>query len=161
MESEQTVPSPRRPAEIGAVRLAAWRRFLEAHARVIDLLEDELRVDEDLPLSWYDVLVQLSEAGDRQLRMQELASAVLLSKSGLTRLIDRMERAGLVSRRPCEDDRRGTYAVLTDAGLQRLRDAAPTHVRGVAEHFTTLLDDHEAAVLAQALGRIAERARRD
>ncbi|MFP5309003.1 MAG: MarR family winged helix-turn-helix transcriptional regulator [Actinomycetes bacterium] len=153
--------SPARVTDIGPVRLAAWRHFLEAHARVLDLLEAELRADEDLPLTWYDVLVQLSEAPDRQLRMQDLAQAVLLSKSGLTRLVDRMEQAGLVDRRPCEDDRRGTYAALTAAGLQRLRDTAPTHVRGVAEHFTSVLSDEEAATLADALGRIAERARRD
>ena len=140
------------------LEMAAWRGFLEAHRRVVEVLETELRDHEDLPLSWYDVLVQLSESPTRSLRMQELADAILLSKSGLTRLVDRMEAAGLVERRPCEDDGRGVQAVLTDGGLRRLREAAPTHVRGVRSHFADVLRPGEAAVLAQALSRIASAA---
>lgn len=135
-------------------RLAVWRAFLETHAAVVDVLEHELRTERDLPLTWYDVLVQLSEAQDHQLRMQDLAQAVLLSKSGLTRLVDRMERAGLVIREPCERDRRGTFARLTDAGLERLRACAPVHLRGVAQHFTSHLTDDEVATLAAAFDRI-------
>ncbi len=137
-------------------QLAAWRAFLEAHARAIEVLSRELREGADLPLSWYDVLVHLSEAPDGQLRMQELADAVLLSKSGLTRLIDRMQRDGLVTRSACPDDRRGTYAQLTTAGRDRLRDAAPTHLRGVREHFADLFDDDEAVQLQRLLQRVAE-----
>lgn len=137
------------------LEMGAWRSFLEAHRRILDVLEHELRDHEDLPLTWYDVLVQLSESPTRSLRMQELADAVLLSKSGLTRLVDRMETAGLVERAPCEDDGRGIMAVLTDAGHERLRGAAPTHVAGVRAHFADLLRPGEAAVLAQALSRIA------
>lgn len=140
------------------LEMSAWRGFLEAHRRVVDVLETELRDHEDLPLAWYDVLVQLSESPTRSLRMQELADAILLSKSGLTRLVDRMETAGLVERQPCEDDGRGVRAVLTDGGMQRLRDAAPTHVRGVRAHFADVLRPGEAAVLAQALHRIASAA---
>lgn len=140
---------------VAPVRLAAWRAFLEAHAHVTEVLGRELREQEDLPLTWYDVLVQLSEAPDNRRRMQELADAVLLSKSGLTRLIDRMERAGLVRRTECPTDRRGTLAELTDAGYERLAATAPTHLAGVRRHFTDLLDDEEAAVLARALSRIA------
>ncbi len=137
-------------------QLAAWRSFLEAHARVIEVLSRELREEADLPLSWYDVLVHLSEAPGDQLRMQELADAVLLSKSGLTRLIDRMQREGLVNRSACPDDRRGTYAQLTTAGRDRLRDAAPTHLRGVRDHFADLFDDDEARQLDALLRRVAE-----
>lgn len=137
------------------LEMAAWRSFLEAHRRIMDLLEGELREYADLPLTWYDVLVQLSETPTRSLRMQELADAVLLSKSGLTRLIDRMETAGLVQRAPSEDDGRGIVAVLTDTGFERLRASAPTHVAGVREHFADRLRPGEAAVLAQALSRIA------
>ncbi len=140
---------------IDAQRLRAWRAFLEAHATVTERLERELREERDLPLAWYDVLVQLVEADGHELRMQELADAVLLSKSGLTRLIDRMEQAGLVARRPCELDRRGTYARLTDEGIATLRSSAPTHLRGVAEHFASHLDDEEARILVTALERIA------
>lgn len=139
--------------------LAAWRAFLEAHARVSDVLARELRDREDLPLAWYDVLVQLSEADDHRLRMQELADAVLLSKSGLTRLVDRMESAGLVRRRRCDDDRRGTLAELTEEGFQRLRDTAPTHLAGIREHFVDLLSDEETEVVRTVLERVAQHAR--
>lgn len=141
---------------VGATHLAAWRAFLEAHRRTLELLERELREDEGLPLAWYDVFVQLNEAPEHRLRMQDLAEAILLSKSGLTRLIDRMERAGLVTRMACPSDRRGTFAELTPAGLQRLRDTAPRHVAGVSEHFAQLFDDDEAATLRDLLTRLVE-----
>jgi DNA-binding MarR family transcriptional regulator len=136
--------------------LAAWRGFLEAYAVTLDVLERELRAAEDLPLTWYDVLGQLAEAPEGRLRMQELAEAVLLSKSGVTRLVDRMERAGLVERTRCADDRRGTFATLTPAGRSRLRAAAPSHLAGVQAHFAAHLDDDEAATLARLLHRVAE-----
>jgi DNA-binding MarR family transcriptional regulator len=138
-------------------KMAAWKAFLTAHARITDQLTRELRDTEAFPLTWYDVLVQLSEADGHRLRMQELAERVLLSKSGLTRLIDRMEREGYVERSPCPDDRRGTFATMTDAGYERIRRTAPTHLAGVREHFTDLLDDDEARVLARALDRVVER----
>ena len=117
---------------------AAWRSFLRAHATLVRRLEGELVAEHDLPLPSYDVLVQLSEAPGRRLRMTELADRVLLSRSGLTRLVDRLARDGLVERQACPDDARGTLAVLTDAGLDRLRTAWPTHLRGVAAHLGRL-----------------------
>jgi DNA-binding MarR family transcriptional regulator len=145
-------------SEVPPAQLAAWIAFLEAHARATDRLARELRAEENLPLAWYDVLVQLQEAPDHRLRMQELADAVLLSKSGLTRLIDRMERAGLVRRAACDSDRRGTYAEMTEQGQTTLRTTAPTHMRGVREHFCDLFDDEEAAVLEGLLRRVANAA---
>lgn len=142
------------PAPLTATQMAAWRGFLTAHTRVTDELERELREREDLPLTVYDVLVQLSEADGHQLRMQELADRVLLSKSGLTRLIDRMERDGHVVRSPCPDDRRGTFATMTPAGYRVLRRTAPTHLAGVREHFIDVLTDEEAETMAGALARI-------
>ncbi len=136
-------------------RMAAWRAFLEAHRRTTARLARELQADEDLPLTWFDVLVQLSEAPEGSLRMQELADRVLLSQSGLTRLVDRMEGEGLVERRRCAEDGRGMYAVLTRAGLARLRRAWPTHVAGVRAAFADLLSEEEAEVLARALARVA------
>jgi DNA-binding MarR family transcriptional regulator len=153
-----TSAAPRRP-DISPTRMAAWRAFLEAHARVTDRLTHELRDEQNLPLTWYDVLVQLHEAPGHRLRMQELADAVVLSKSGLTRLIDRMQEADLVRRSECPSDRRGTFAELTELGLATLRRSAPTHLRGVREHFASLLTDEEAHVLAVALDRIAAAAR--
>jgi DNA-binding MarR family transcriptional regulator len=144
------------PGVLSDQQLAAWRLFLRAHARVIRRLEADLMAQHQLPLGSYDVLVQLVEAPDRRLRMSELAERVLLSRSGLTRLVDRMEREGLVRREPCEDDARGLYTVLTDAGYARLRGASGTHLRGVLEHGTGRLDDAEAHELADLLARIAD-----
>lgn len=135
-------------------RLTAWKLFLQAHAAIFDVLEDELRAEHDLPLTWYDVLTVLSQAEDQQLRMQDLARSVLLSKSGLTRLFDRMVQAGLVERRPCPSDRRSTYACLTPAGVAALEAAAPTHGRGIEEHFAQHLTDEETRVMQVALSRI-------
>jgi DNA-binding MarR family transcriptional regulator len=119
---------------------------MQAHAAAIHVLEEELEADQGLPLSWYDVLLQLNEAGGR-LRMQELARAVLLSKSGVTRLVDRLVREGLVGRQPCASDRRGWLAVLTPEGKARLRKAAPVHLRGIQEHFGALVGEDEALAL--------------
>ncbi len=133
-----------------------WRDFLRAHAAVTRALEDELADEKVLPLTWYDVLVQLVEAQGRRLRMTELADRVLLSRSGLTRLVDRLVNAGLVERQPCPDDARGTFCVLTAAGFARLRDAAPVHLRGVHEHMTSLIRPEELAVLGSVLRRIGD-----
>lgn len=154
MAETSTVVRPTVPA----AQLGAWRALLESHARVVELLAAELRDTHDLPLTWYDVLLQLHEASDRRLRMQELADRVLLSKSGLTRLVDRMEKAGLVARSACPSDRRGTFAELTPAGRSRLRETAPTHLQGIINHVADLLDDEEAATLEHLLRRLADAA---
>jgi len=137
-------------------RLAAWRAFLEAHAALLDVLGAELEQERRLPLAWYDVLVQLSEVPEGRLRMQELARSLLISKSGLTRLVDRMEKAGYVERQPCPADLRGTFAVLTPAGRSALREAAPVHLRGVQQYFTRHLSATEAETLRAAFTRIRE-----
>lgn len=131
-----------------------WRTFLRAHAQATRALEAELLAEHDLPLASYDVLLQLAEAPEGALRMTELASRVLLSRSGLTRLVDRLEREGLVGRRACPSDARGTLAVLTDAGRDALRRAAPTHLRGVAQHVTGRLAAAEVEQLAALLAKL-------
>ncbi len=136
------------------VRLQAWRAFLTAHAVLTDVLEAELQAERGLPLAWYDVLFQLSLAPGGERRMQELAGAVLLSKSGLTRLVARMEQAGLVERRPCPTDLRGTIAALTPAGKAALRRARPIHLRGIREHFANYLSDEEAQALCSAFAKV-------
>ena len=138
------------------VELATWRTFLRAHAQVTRRLEHDLLTEHDLPLASYDVLVQLSEAPDRRLRMTELAERVLLSRSGLTRLVDRLVRDGLVERQACPSDARGTLAVLTDAGQQRLAGAWPTHLRGVVDAVVGRLDDAELRTLGDLLGRLVD-----
>ena len=141
----------------GQPQLAAWRAFLTAHARVSEVLERELMAARGLPLSWYDVLVQLEEAPESRLRMHDLAAAVLLSRAGLTRLVDRMTGAGLVQRTACEEDRRGTYVELTREGRDTLAAAAPIHMQGIETHFTSHLSPAETEALSSALGRIATR----
>jgi DNA-binding MarR family transcriptional regulator len=136
--------------------LAVWRAFLRAHATLIRTLEAELGEADEIPLASYDVLVQLAEAPDRRLRMTELADRVLLSRSGLTRLVDRLERGGLVRREPCVDDARGMYAVLTDDGIDRLRSASRVHLAGVVEHFVRRFNRQDLVRFGQLLVRLAD-----
>ena len=135
-------------------RLSAWRTFLRAHARVVRELERELQAEQQLALTDYDVLVQLAAVSDRRLRMSELADRLLLSRSGATRLVDRLVAEGLVGRAASESDRRGQWAVLTDAGYERLRTASPTHLRGVAAHFLDRLSADDLAALDRMLRRV-------
>jgi DNA-binding MarR family transcriptional regulator len=135
-------------------RMLAWRLFLEAHARVLTRLEQELEDERRLPLTWYDVLVQLNRAPEKRLRLQDLGHNLVISKSGLSRRIDRMEEAGLVERHECPSDARGVFAVLTPAGKAVLKDAAPVHLAGIAQHFTQYLTDEEAAALQAAFRKI-------
>lgn len=135
-------------------RLAAWRAFITAHAAVIGRIERDMAAGRAIPLTWYDVLIELYEAPERRLRLHELADAVVLSRSGLSRLIDRLEAAGLLRREAATTDRRGAYAVLTEAGIAAMRAAWPVYARGIADYFARHLSDAEAALLADALGRM-------
>lgn len=137
------------------VELDAWRVFLRAHARVTRVLDAELTAECDLPLGEYEVLLHLSQAPGMTLRMTDLAERVVLSRSGLTRLADRLEREGLIRRESCPADARGTNAVLTGKGRLRLLKAGSVHLRGVREHVTSLLSDEELATLGELLGRLA------
>jgi DNA-binding MarR family transcriptional regulator len=128
--------------------------FLRAHHSLVAELDDELRREHDLPLTSFDVLVQLDRAPDRQLRMSELADAVLLSRSGLTRLVERLEAKGLLERRECTEDARGAYAVLTDQGRARLDEARGTHIAGVRERFLARFDDRELRRLGDLWQRV-------
>ena len=139
----------------------AWSAFLRAHAEVVRALDAELEAAHGLPLTSFDALVQLSVAEDGELRMSELADAVVLSRSGLTRLVDRLEREGLVERRRGgRGDARSTYARITERGLDRLAEAAPTHLEGVRRLFVDPLDEDELRTVAAALGRLGAGARR-
>lgn len=137
-------------------RLRAWTAFLRAHARVVRSLEEELQGEAGMALTDYDVLAQLAGAPGARLRMSELADRVLLSRSGVTRLVDRLVAAGLVERASCDDDRRGQWAHLTDAGVDRLRRASPTHLRGVSQHFLDRLSAEELTQLAHLLEPLAD-----
>ena len=130
--------------------IEVWAGLLRYHAAVIDALEAELEAETGLPLTWYDVLLQLDHAPGGRLRMQDLASAVVLSKSGLTRLVDRMEQAGLVERETCPSDRRGTFAAITPQGRRRFVAAAPSHIRSVNRHFSAHLTDAQIEAMKDA-----------
>lgn len=158
--SEGSVTSPHAlGSKADSPGMLAWRTFLTAHATIIRALEAELEADQDLALSDFDVLAQLQIAGGT-LRMRDLADRVLLSRSGLTRRIDRLEGAGYVQRTACETDRRGSYARLTDAGRDRLTNALPTHLRGIEDHFIAPLDANELAAIGATLAKVVPPDRR-
>jgi DNA-binding MarR family transcriptional regulator len=135
--------------------LAAWAALLRVHAAVVPRLERALAA-ERTPLAWYDVLLELNSAPQRRLRMSELGARVVLSRERVSRVVDELERAGLVRREPNPDDRRSSFAVLTDQGRARLRAAAPVYLDGIAEHFSRHLTADEAAVLVRALTRVLD-----
>jgi DNA-binding MarR family transcriptional regulator len=138
------------------VEQGVWRDLLAAHARLRARLEEELQAAHELSLSDYEVLVQLSEAPGRALRMSELATHVLLTPSGLTRRVDRLTREGLVQREACPDDARGAFAVLTGLGYQRLLEAAPTHVRGVRRYLMDPLGRDGVKALGVGVGDVLD-----
>jgi DNA-binding MarR family transcriptional regulator len=134
----------------------SWRNYIAATHLLQDRLSRELQ--SELGISWsdYEILVRLSEAPDRRLRMSELADYTLSSRSRLSHQVDRMESQGLVAREPCETDRRGANAVLTAQGWELLVVAAPFHVEGVRRHLVDLLSDEQFAALGEALGIVAD-----
>ncbi len=134
---------------------AAWRALIRAHARLFARLDAELVAAHGLTLADYEVLAQLSEAPQGVRRMTELAEASLVSPSGLTRRVDGLEAKGLVCRRSCPSDGRGSLAALTEAGRRRLAEAAPTHAGGVRSHLIDKLSPAELAGMAAALERVA------
>jgi DNA-binding MarR family transcriptional regulator len=154
-----TVSAPvARPLTAKDPRLAPWRAFLLAYARVSRRLDEELRSEHDVSFAEYDALLTIAHAPDRRIRMGQLAEEVLLSKSGVTRLIDRLVGDGLVERSTCLSDARGAEAVLTERGLERLRAASQTHLRGIEEHFLTIVDPADLEGLERAMTSLARRA---
>jgi DNA-binding MarR family transcriptional regulator len=132
----------------------AWRKFLTAHVRLLEQIESDLAQANLPPLSWYDVLFALSEAAEQKLRLHELAEAVLISRSNLTRLVDRLEVAGLIQREQCPSDRRGAFAVVTEAGLE-MRDRMWTvYGEGIKSYFARHLDPSEVKFLVKILNRM-------
>jgi DNA-binding MarR family transcriptional regulator len=134
--------------------LRAWRGLLRAHASLAKRLEGRLEREHGLPLSSYEVLQHLMDAPAGRMRMCDLAEQVQLSRSGLTRLVDRLEREQLIGRCSCEHDARGAYACLTDRGRERLEAARGTHRAVVQEHFLSHFSEHELQALAEMWDRI-------
>jgi DNA-binding MarR family transcriptional regulator len=149
---EQSLSSPSRE------RLRAWRLYFESALALVDVLDVELERDAGLPLRWYDVLVHLEETPDG-LRMNELAERILYSKSGFTRVVDRLEDAGLVRRVRPENDRRSILVVLTDEGRKTMERARRHHRHAIEEHFSRHLADSDVKALTDALEKLSAHAR--
>ena len=142
-------------------RLGAWRSFIQANARLLRRLDDELQETHGLSLAEYDALLQLVNAPDRRLRMSALAERVLLSRSGITRLVDRLVAAGMVERSACVTDARGAEAALTAKGLDTLRTASRTHLDGVQRYFLGPIADADRAAIEAGCNQVLDELGRD
>lgn len=151
MPSARTAPTT---APLTERELRAWRGLLRAHAALTRALEADLEADHGLPLSSYEVLLHLADADGERMRMSDLADSVILSRSGLTRLVDRLEREGLIAREVCPTDARGSYARLTDAGRERFSAARGTHLAGVRARFLAHLSPGDQDLLGGAWERL-------
>ncbi|HEY8773214.1 MAG TPA: MarR family winged helix-turn-helix transcriptional regulator [Gaiellaceae bacterium] len=139
-------------------RLRAWRLYFESALALVDVLDVELEREAGIPLRWYDTLVHLEDTPDG-LRMNELAEQILYSKSGFTRVVDRMEEAGLVQRVRPESDRRSILVVLTDQGRNTMERARRHHRHGIEQHFSRHLSDTDIKALTRALEKLSTHAR--
>ncbi len=139
-----------------SAKMALWQGYLQTYATIIRLLEVELQQELNLPLLWYDALNHLNQSPYGGLRLQDLADAINLSQSGLTRLIDRMTEANLVERRPCPEDRRGLNAAITDTGRAKLEQATPVYLSVLDRHFLRYLSCDEVNALLKVFSNIAQ-----
>ena len=151
-QTEQALSSPT------SERLRAWRLYFESALALNDVLDAELQRDAGIPVSWYDTLVHLEEAPEG-LRMNELAERILYSKSGLTRVVVKMDESGLVRRVRPENDRRSIFVLLTDEGRSTLERARRRHRHGIQEHFSQHLADSDVKALIRAFEKISTHAR--
>jgi DNA-binding MarR family transcriptional regulator len=149
---EQSLSSP------SPERLRAWRLYFESALALIDVLDADLERDAGIALRWYDALVHLEETPDG-LRMNELAERILYSKSGFTRVVDRLQEAGLVRRVRPDNDRRSILVVLTDEGRTTLERARRHHRQAIEQHFSRHLTDTDIKTLTRALERLSTHAR--
>jgi DNA-binding MarR family transcriptional regulator len=140
--------------ELSPAELGAWRGLLRVHSSLVKALDAELQASHGIPLSSYEVLITLQAAPGKKLRMAELADRALLSRSGMTRLVDRLEREGMLERDTCTSDARGTYAVLTPKGEELLARARPSHLDDVRERFLRHFDADELVTLARMWDRV-------
>ncbi len=150
MEQSLSSPSPE--------RLRCWRLYIESALALLDVLDTELQATAGISQRWYDVLVHLEESPDG-IPMNELADQILYSKSGFTRVIDRMEDADLVRRVPRPNDRRSILVTITDQGTQTMQNARRYHRDGIERHFSSHLTDTDIAAVTRALDKISTHAR--
>jgi DNA-binding MarR family transcriptional regulator len=144
--------------QLSPTAVQAFIRLLQGHAAATRELSADLVRDHGLTINDYEALLRLSRADDRRLKRVELAESLVLTPSGVTRLLDGLERAGYVEKGSCDSDARITYAVLTDAGLDKLREASTSHVAQIRTFFEQRFDDDELATLSDLLGRLPEAA---
>jgi len=135
----------------------AWRAIMETHGAIVPKLDDDLRQKSGIDIHTYDALLHVFEAGKQGVRMADLAAAVVISKSGITSLVDRLEAGALVQRNPDPDDRRATRITLTASGEMTFRAAAQVHLAGIEEYFASLISDEEARSIAETLERVLRR----
>jgi DNA-binding MarR family transcriptional regulator len=147
--------SPEQP-QLAVTELAAWRGLLRAHSSLVRALDGELAEAHGMALTSYEVLARLAQSDGGRMRMCELAESVLLSRSGLTRMVDRLEREGLVVRGSCEQDARGAFAVITPAGLAEYRTARATHLDGIRRHFLGCFSGEELETLSRFWQRLVD-----
>jgi DNA-binding MarR family transcriptional regulator len=158
MATEAQTSSTRRSAaeavQLDERELRAWRGMLRVHATLTKALDAELEAAHGLPLTSYEVLLHLDDAEGQRMRMSDLAATVILSRSGLTRLVDRLEREGLIARESCASDARGSFATLTAAGRRKLAAARTTHLAGVRAMFLNHFTPEEQELLGAAWERL-------
>ena len=140
--------------KLNSLQNSVWRLFITANVRLLERIEEKFAQAELPTMEWYDVLLTLKEAPDHRLRLSELADKVLLSRSNLTRLVDRLEKASLLYRESCPSDRRGTFAVLSKAGVVMQEKMWAVYAEGIVEYFACHLDDEEMKVLQRVLKRM-------
>lgn len=145
------------PKTLTSDQLAAWRGLLTVQSVTVSQIEERLDAEKLPPLGWYDVLFALHEQPEKRLRMADLASAVLLSRSGLTRLVDRLESEGLLRREACATDKRGWNVCLTDAGTETLRRIWPVYRAGISDFFVRHLTEEEVTLLNGIFTKITAR----
>jgi DNA-binding MarR family transcriptional regulator len=155
-ETPMAVASPPAAAVEGLcpAELAAWRGLLRVHAHVLKALDAEMEAAHGVQLTSYEVLIQLADAPERRMRMCDLADSVLLSRSGMSRLVDRLERDGLLMRCACSHDARGAFACITEAGIELLQQARPTHVAGIRRRFLAQFSGDELRMLSNYWDRL-------
>lgn len=131
--------------------IATWSAFLRAHAAVVRRVDAEVQAETNLPMAWYDVLLELNSATGRRLRMQDLGEVVVLSRTRVSRIVDELVAENLVCREPNEEDRRSSYATITSEGRKRLRRAAPVYLDAIRKHFVAALDPQNLPVVGSAM----------
>lgn len=141
-------------AQLDSARNSLWKLFLTVHTRLVEQVEQDFRQAKLPPFEWYDVLIALKQAPDQRLRLSELADVLLVNRTNVTRLIDRMEQAELIRREACQDDRRGAFAVLTKAGLKMQQKMWSVYAQSIDQYFGRHLTEADVAVFTKALSAI-------